>query len=333
MLTNTTWEMLETSRRSSGEGVVALRLLPQSKFNVFAAMDQVTSRRFVVLKSGQSNVRPTQPLPTGRGFNVLFLTSPSDADGVHSLRLELVEPSLAGIFDVIGNDILSAIGEARDDRSAFEAFVERIVTWQHFLDELPAGGLTQQTQQGLFAELWFLRTVLMPEISAAKAVKAWAGPKALAKDFQLAGLAFEVKTSSAKQHTHFAVASEVQLDCRGVGRLIVYGLLLESVLCGGLSLPEVVAALRADIAADGPATRMFADLLLRAGYTDSDAGNYDTRFSVRSTHFYDVTDTFPRIVTADLRPGVGDVRYSISHAECQHYSLSEAHVRELIRRA
>jgi hypothetical protein len=331
MITKDTWEMLARSAQPSG-GVVALRLLPESRLNVFAALDQATSHRFVVLKSSDSRVRPRQPLPTGRGFTVLFVATPSDSEGVHSLRFVLTEPLLADIFDVIANDILTSIGASVDDRAAFETFVARIVTWQRFLDELPDTGLTQQAQTGLFAELWFLRAVLLPEMSSARAVRAWAGPRALSKDFQFPGLAFEVKASAAKQHTHFAIASEVQLDSQGIGDLVLYGLLLERLVSGGVSLPELVAAVRMDIGNDPPALLIFADLLLRVGYADVDACKYDARFRVRSARFYSVTDGFPRIVAADLRPGVGDVHYSISDAACQQHSLTESDVREMIHR-
>ena len=88
------------------------------------------------------------------------------------------------------------------------------MAWQRFLDELPAGGLTEQSQQGLFAELWFLQRGDAAGDWSRKAVRAWAGPKQLGKGLSVGGLAFEVKASSAKQHARFTISSELQLDTR-----------------------------------------------------------------------------------------------------------------------
>jgi hypothetical protein len=330
VLNSIVWDMLSKSAGGS-TGVVALRLHPEAKFNVFAALDRATDHRFLLLKSKSSEVRPTQPLPSGRGFSVQFKVTAADPEGEYCLRFELTEPIYADVFDVIGNDVLRNIVQSLNDKAAFSTFAARIDEWQHFLDQLSRDGFSEQAQQGLFAELWFLRELLLGEIGPLKAVRAWAGPKALAKDFQLSGVAFEVKASSSKQHSRFSISSEVQLDPHGVSRLILYCLLLERLVAGGVSLPELVAAIRKDLQADLDAARLFSELLLRTGYTDSDAGRYTARFALRSQHFFDVRDNFPRIVEADLRLGVGDVHYSILYSECERYAVTELEARDLIR--
>src|SRR5262249_42706974 len=157
-------------------------------------------------------VRPTRPLPSGRGFNVQFLVTAADPEGENCLRFELTEPTHADVFDVIGNDVLRNIVQNADDKAAFSTFIARIDEWQHFLNQLPRDGFSEQAQQGLFAELWFLRGLLLGEVGPLRAVGAWAGPKALAKDFQFTGVAFEIKASSSKQHSRFRISSEMQLD-------------------------------------------------------------------------------------------------------------------------
>ena len=164
---------------------------------------------------------------------------------------------------------------------------------------------------------------MQPEIGPAKSVRAWAGPKQLAKDFQLAGVAFEVKASSTKQHAQFIISGELQLDTKGVKRLILYACFWSDWWRAACRFPN-----SCNWYARGPAGRScgcgpFSELLLQVGYTDSDAARYTSRFTVRSQHFFDVRDDFPRIVESDLRAGVGDVHYSIMQSECEHYSLTE----------
>jgi hypothetical protein len=328
MVTDATWKRLV----GSGPGIVAMRLHAESRFNLFAALDQVTQHRFLLLKSAESRLQPKTALPTGRGFNLQFVYTPQDPDGANCLRFELTDRTHADVFDVVGNDVLQHVLQASDDATAFAAFIDKITQWQHFLNQLPREGLSEAAQQGLFAELWFMRTRLVPELGAFRAVAAWAGPKALAKDFHLTGLAFEVKGSTAKEHTKFSVSNEIQLDANAVGRLVLYGLLMERLVAGGMSLVELVTVLRNElISSDSAAAIRFSDLLLQTGYTDADAAQYTGRFAVRSEKFFDVRDAFPRIVGKDLRQGVGDVRYSILLSECERYALNDAEVRALIR--
>ncbi|NKE71340.1 PD-(D/E)XK motif protein [Candidatus Manganitrophus noduliformans] len=331
MLNAGIWAQLENSRGRSSD-LVVMRLLPQSKFNVFAAVNPQTSRRCLLLKSNREDVRPLQPLPSGRGFEVRFLVTSADRDGGYCIQLELIDPLHSDVFDVIGNDVLNNIIHCSDDKEAFNTFVARIKEWQSFLDQLPRGGLDEQAQQGLFAELWFLREFLLGEMSEDRAVSAWGGPKALAKDFQFSALAFEVKASSGKQHSRFHISNELQLDMQSSDRLILFCLLLERLAGGGLSLSELVAAIRENLRGHSEAAVRFSEMLLEVGYQDAEAANYTTRFAVRSQHFFDVRDDFPRIVERDLRIGVGDVRYSILFSECQHYEVNPDNVRNLIRR-
>ncbi len=332
MLNKQVWSQLENAR-SHSFGLVVLRLHPQSNFNVFAALDQSTGHRFLLLKSNRADVCPPKPWPAGRGFTVRFVNTGGDPDGAHCLQLELTDPTHSDVFDVIGNDVLRNVLQSADDTAAFSTFVARIVEWQSFLDQLPAGGLSPPAQQGLFAELWFLREILLPEIAPGKAVCAWAGPKALAKDFQFPGVAIEVKASSTKQPSRFSISSELQLDTQGVGRLILFCLLLERLVASGLSLPELVETVRIKLHSNPDTAGRFSELLLQAGYLDADAGCYTTRFAHRSQRFFDVRDNFPRIVERDLRLGVGDVHYSILLAECERYAMTEEEARNAIRTA
>lgn len=332
MLGPQTWVTLRQATGVSA-GLVALRLHPESQFDVFAAYDPATTRRFLVIKSARNDVRPQRPLPAGRGFLVQFVVAGTDPDGANSLRFELIDPTHADVFDVIGNDVLAHVLASADDRAAFEAFVAQIGEWQRFLDALPGDGLSPQIRQGLFAELWFMREFLLRERTPANAVLSWAGPRAQAKDFQFNGLAVEVKSSAAKEHSRFGISNELQLEVQSVGRLLLCGVLLEPLTAGGTSLPEIIAAIRISLAGERVAFREFSDKLLQTGYRDTDAPNYLERYAIRSVRLFDVRDDFPRIVASDLRRGVGEVRYSILLSECERFRITDDAARNLIQQA
>jgi hypothetical protein len=332
MLSPKFWSNFENSGGVPG-GMIALRLHPESRFNLFAGYDKNSKKRIVSIKSGNLDLAPTKLLPAGRGFRVQYGVNLSDPDGASSLQFELTDPTFADVFDVIGNNVLTQILESADDYESFKRFVTQIEEWQSFLDALPSETLSFHARQGLFAELWFLQEYLLRDQVASCAVGSWAGPKSQAKDFQFAGLAVEVKSSSSKEHTRFTVNNEMQLDQQSVGKLFLCGILLEPLTAGGFSLPEVIAKIRSSLAGDYKVLRSFSDKLVQVGYRDADAQFYVERFSVRSIRFFDVIDGFPRIVGSDLRLGVGDVRYSILLSECERFRLLDEDARSFCRQA
>src|SRR6266542_3125824 len=325
------WTKLESSAQEPVAGLLVLRLCPESNLDIFAAVDPQSGRRLLVLKSNAPPVQRFEELPEGVGFALRFIETLGDTDGPFSLRFELTNASYADVFDVVANDVIENIVRLNEPTAAFDAFAGRIAEWQAFLNSLPSTGLSDQHQQGLFAELKFLKDILLKTCSAESAVAAWAGPKALAKDFHFAKMAFEVKATTTKQPTRFRISSEVQLECGENSRLFVFGCIFERVLSGGSSLPELVLEVRESLRPNGLASTRFAQLLFQRGYIDIDSKRYDARFKMRAQHFFEVKADFPRIVGSELRRGVGDVHYSILLSDCLRFEVSETEVRELLK--
>jgi Putative PD-(D/E)XK family member, (DUF4420) len=140
-----------------------------------------------------------------------------------------------------------------------------------------------------------------------------------------------VKTTTAKQHQKLRIAGDRQLEISSVLRIIIFHLSLDAHRDTGLSLIELVAQIRSLLATSPLALGTFNEGLIEAGYLDAHAPHYSrTGYIERERHFFDVRENFPRIVAADLRPGVGDIFYSISVAECLHYEMPEGRIRALL---
>jgi hypothetical protein len=324
------WNKLGSTADEPVAGLLVLRLCPESKLDVFAAIDPQSNRRLLLLKSKVPPIRRLENLPEGLGFRLQFVETLGDVDGIHSLRFELTDFAYADVFDVVANDVLENIIRCNDSVEAFDAFAGRIAEWQAFLNTLPSTGLSEQHQLGLFAELKFLRDILLETCGAEEAVAAWAGPKALAKDFQFPKFAFEVKATTTKEPTRFRISNEVQLESPKDGRLFIFGCIFERVLSGGESLPGVVKALRDLLRPSGLASARFSQLLLQSGYLDIHTEHYDSQFKTRSQYFFEVRYDFPRIIGADLRRGVGDVHYSIQLSDCRRFEISDAEIRGML---
>jgi hypothetical protein len=162
-------------------------------------------------------------------------------------------------------------------------------------------------------------------------VACWTGPTATPQDFQFDNCAVEVKTTATLRHQKLSISNERQLDNTHTGELILLHLSVDARQGRGESLPEIVASVRSLVENGPQACNELETLLFEVGYLDVHAENYEgVGYAEREVHYFKVEADFPRIVEADLRNGVGDVRYTISVAECMSFSISESEVVSLI---
>jgi len=116
-----------------------------------------------------------------------------------------------------------------------------------------------------------------------------------------------------------------------VGLLLLFHLSLDARQGGGETLPARVRLTRELVGADAVAAEELEQLLFEAGYLDCHTPTYEgLGYTVRESNFFEVRDQFPRIVEADLKKGVGDVRYSVSVAECKNYLLPQSRLHQLL---
>lgn len=330
MLNKKTWERLNTAQVSDDLGLSVLRLHPESGFDIYAALDVSTAQRIVILKSTVIDLCQGKELPAARGFSLQLVRNSHGPHKGTSLYLRLTKPAFSDVFDVVANDAIGSLLQSRNEPEGFDAFIGRIADWQAFLDRLPNQGLSEPAQMGLFGELWFLGDFLLPCINQDRAVRAWTGPDAASKDFIFNGFAVEIKTTSPRQPVRIQVANELQLDASGLSSLYLFCLLLERATADGMTLPDIVKHVRSQFTSNSVAAAVLAQRLIQAGYLDSDAEHYTTRFALRSQLCYQVGDEFPRIIGGDLRPGVGDVRYSIGLSECDRFGVRVDILKKLI---
>jgi hypothetical protein len=86
-----------------------------------------------------------------------------------------------------------------------------------------------------------------------------------------------------------------------------------------INLPKLAAELRGMIeSVSSGSVERFNDLLLLAGYADSEA-YWDYNYLKVAEECFEVRDGFPRIQSADLLPGVERVSYSIRLSACRPF--------------
>lgn len=286
--------------------------------SLLAAREPDLGRRAVLLPLNGATA------PARRQWPRLSALSPVtvSVDGAPHVGVILAEPRFADVFDALAVDLARRVEEAADASAAVAALLGQLHRWHRFL-AAHTRALDPSAQRGLWGELHFLGSRLLPALGPADAVAAWTGPQGAHQDFQAAAAWIEVKTTLAKQPQAVRVTSERQLDDTRSPALFLHVLSLESQEAGTDTLPARVATLRAALAgAPGP-REAFEDALLAAGYLDRDAPRYASPgYAVRRADTYRVAGAFPRIIEAGLPPGLGAVAYDLGLAACSSFSVA-----------
>jgi hypothetical protein len=334
MSTADTWKQLETSPSGPGGGYLSRRIHPGAVVDLFLAVEKPSNTRLLVIRVAGVSVKAATDLPRAEGFEVRRGLETVEGKKHYHLSVRQTHTRFADVFATLVDDVVSHVVRASGEHAAVRVLLDRLERWQAFLKKHAAEGLGDESQQGLFGELWFLGSHAIPRLGTRLAVCCWKGPTGAPQDFQIPSVSVEVKTASGKQHQKLTISNERQLDPTGIGVLLVFHLSVDVREGSGESLPARVGAVRVLVEADAVAAEELERLLFEAGYLDCHAHVYDARgYTIRETNFFEVRDGFPRVVEADLRSGVGDVRYTISVAECRHYAVPESRVHQLFDEA
>lgn len=313
------WAELELTTPPGTTGRVIRRVMPDARCDLFLGLEKPSNLRMLLMPVAEVSIDAVHELPTSRGV-MARIARPGDHGADASVELVLVDPRAADIFTALAVDLANAAADADDEASAVTALVDRLHRWQRFLEESGPAGLEPERQRGLFAEVWLIRHVLLGVFGSAVSVDAWTGPSRASHDFQFGPGAIEVKATASKQDQRLRIASERQLDATGVEALFVFHLSLDAHRESGVSLPALIDDVRGQLGTEGLA---FEDRLFDAGYLDAHRHLYENPgYTVRESNFFRVTGAFPRIVESDLRPGVGDVRYSVAVAACRPFAAT-----------
>ncbi|WP_195903676.1 PD-(D/E)XK motif protein [Pseudomonas syringae] len=280
--------------------------------------------RTFILEVPRDSAPLPEIIPASRG---LYFTVQITGDEILSNHASLTLSSSAvgdnEIFASIAEDFYSKLNALTKQREVIAGFLSRIRLWQAFFEKQGDDGLSEEAQRGLYGELRFLKDHAFASAqNLEKAVLSWTGPRSRQHDFQFGHVAVEIKTSASKQHQKLQIASEQQLDETTVGKLYLYYISVALIESGSDTLPSLVDDIRDSLSLHTGALSEFNNLLIEAGYIDSQRSSYDsTGYSTRESAVFLVEKDFPRIRENDIRAGVGDVRYSISVAQCRDYQI------------
>lgn len=322
------WNALEADAATGKTGASGwlLRLAqPAPDCPLYVGLELGSHRRAMLLRLPSASVPPRRRWPRCKGLEPLAVT----VGGSAHFGVALKEVRFADVFTALAEDLVRRVADASNAAAQARAFIGQLARWQKFLSS-SFDGLSEESQRGLWGELYFLREHLLPKIGAS-AVHGWKGGEGAHQDFQFDSSAVEVKTTLAKQPQVVRITSERQLDVGAWTGLFLNVVALDVRDGGGETLPCMVSSLRDKLAADQGALEQFEDELLSIGYHDLHAVRYSEHgYTVRAVGFFKVGPNFPCLVEADMPTGVGDANYALSVAACEPFRVPPTDVEAVI---
>ena len=319
------WNQLE-SGTSAVSGLFKQRYSDTSECNAFLGIKYPENYRMLI-------VRTTFVL--GKDFNLKYefrglkFEKSYDPDDVNFLLLNLVlvDKQLRDIFDSLVADVLSSIISEVDTKIILKNYSNRLMKWQSLFERFNQQGLSAEEQRGLFGELFFIRKFLHNNSEFISIINSWVGCEKQIRDFQHSAWSVEVKTTQGNNHQRVHISSERQLDTRNLEHLFLYHLSLELRQKSRETLNELIDQITEILKSDYTALSKFNAKLIEGGYFSHHGQLYDdTGYFIRQESFYKVEKKFPRIEEADIRNGIGDVKYSIIVSQCSDYMVYEQEI-------
>ena len=227
------------------------------------------------------------------------------------------EINFAKVFD----DIIMESKKESVEGKSLTVFCEKYLDWQKLLSKIPKT-LTNQVQQGLVGELYFLENFLIPKFGEKVAIEMWMGPLYAVHDFTGENIWYEVKTVLQGKDT-VSISSLDQLDTtNSEGELIV--IILEETNAINTEAKSIVRLVESiEESLDSACLYSFREKLLNVGYnSEAIAEDFEEKFfRVLNCDTYLVNDKFPKITRIQIDSAVISARYELNLPSLEMFKI------------
>jgi hypothetical protein len=238
------------------------------------------------------------------------------------LLILLLNKQHKDIFSTLCEDLIFGVSDVSNEDVLVDKLLERLTKWQSLFEAIGKQGLTDESQRGLYGEIYFLRIFLNNSSDKNYCLKSWLGSERSIQDFQYSNWAVEVKTTHGNNHQKIHITSERQLDDSIIEKIFLYHISLDVRVENGESLNMIVVEVLELLSESTMACNLFKLKLLESGYFDIHKPLYENRgYNIRQENIYRVSGNFPRITEAHIPIGVGDVKYSIVLSESEEWRI------------
>ncbi len=297
----------------------ARRVPQEMPWGLYWAVD--AEGNVLLILQHRGTIRRSTRLPKLRGL--LVETQPADGGSDERIVIRLTDPEQRDIFLRFCRDIVDATALAQTEEQAVERFLARTWRWHRLLQGGRDKRLGDDEQRGLIGELIVLERHLLPALDALDAVRCWTGPLDAPHDFEITRIHVEAKARGSAT-PRVVISSEHQLESGNADRLFLHVTEVTTAAEGGpdaVTVTDIATRIRLALAGrDMAAVDIFEERLGAVGFDWTDDYS-DKSWLVGQEALYEVGEGFPRITSAMVPGGVGNVKYVISLPECEEYRV------------
>ena len=249
--------------------------------------------------------------PKMESTKVLQVTQGVESQNVYWTCFDLLQQDAKKVFFAFCSNLVDSVTDIFDEQKALLALKKRYITWKTMFKRDTDSKISQEVLQGLYGELYFLKSYMLDKYSIEVAVNAWSGPDAKSKDFSVETDWYEVKTVGANA-TSVRISSLTQLDSENDGHLVIVKVeaMSDEFDNGASSVGEIFKYIFERIK-DETVEGIFLSKLSSYGFDISDK-TFDKRFDVKSLNLYLVNGNFPRLTEKKVPYAeMTDISYSL----------------------
>ena len=220
-------------------------------------------------------------------------------DGQSALVISLQAARSSELFEKFKQDIIESSSRLQSATQGLPFIAKRYSSWQKLFLHANSGKLSLKEIKGLFGELFFLESKMIPRYGHKEALDSWIGLDGTDQDFRIDDTWYEVKTTTSGNPL-VKISSIEQLDCSQIGFLVVLSVDQTSPSDDGAkTIAELVREITTILSVDGYDDE-FIDLLREHGYCDLE--EYDQyHFKTGSMNCYVVDSNFPALRRSEVK--------------------------------
>ncbi len=200
---------------------------------------------------------------------------------------------------------------------------KRFYNWKKMFQNISSKELSEEKEQGLYGELYFLYKYMIPKYGVDVAVASWAGPHKFNKDFSVDETWYELKTSSVNATT-VEIRSINQLDSDKIGYLSVVKVEKMSPEYKGKlsSIFELIQVIMNEISSISIQDDFLNKLIESGVGPENNFGS--RRYDMKNIILYEVSKDFPRLTKTTINFNeIENVTYTINLSGIERFKAEE----------
>lgn len=246
-----------------------------------------------------------------------------DSENYYWLSFDLEDNKFANLFYTFCSDMVNSLSDLSDAKKELEYIKNRFYNWKKMFQNVTTKDLSEEKEQGIFGELYFLYKYMIPKYGVDSSVLSWSGPLKFNKDFSINDTWYEVKTSSVSS-TNVKITSLSQLDSDNDGFLTIVKVeKMSPEFTGNMSsvynLIQIIMSQINSIKIQDD----FLNKLVEYGLgPDNNFGS--RKFDVKNVKLYLVNDSFPRLTKNVItHEEIDNVSYLLNLSGIEKYKAEE----------